>query len=135
MDLRKGLERGPFSDKQSAQLTEALAGLDSGQLQWLSGYFAGLSQSTTVTTASAVAPIAAASAEAPKLQILFGSHTGNCEALAKTLAQNAKEKGVEVEISDMTTFKTRDLKKISNLAILVSTHGIGEPPVQAEDLY
>ena len=28
-----------------------------------------------------------------------------------------------------------DLKKINNLAILVSTHGIGEPPVQAEDLH
>ena len=135
MDLRKGLERGPFSDKQSAQLGEALAGLDSGQLQWLSGFFAGLSHAATATVSPDAVPAAAAAIQAPKLQVLFGSHTGNCETLAKNLAQTAKESGIEVEISDMTTFKTRDLKKISNLAILVSTHGIGEPPVQAEDLY
>ncbi len=134
MDLRKGLERGPFSDKQSAQLGEALAGLDSGQLQWLSGFFAGLSHSAPAIASPDAAP-AAAAIQAPKLQVLFGSHTGNCETLAKNLAQAAKERGIEVEINDMTTFKSRDLKKISNLAILVSTHGIGEPPVQAEDLY
>lgn len=135
MDLKKGLERGPFSDKQSAQLGEALTGLDSGQLQWLSGYFAGLFHSSAVTLPGDNSAIAGAAMEAPKLQILFGSHTGNCEALAKDLAQAAKERGIEVDVADMTTFKTRDLKKISNLAVLVSTHGIGEPPVQAEDLY
>ncbi len=135
MDLRKGLERGPFSDKQSAQLGEALAGLDSGQLQWLSGYFAGIAQVATATPTITDSATAIAVSEAPKLQILFGSHTGNCEALAKGFAQTAKEQGIEVEVSDMATFKTRDLKKVSNLAILVSTHGIGEPPVQAEDLY
>lgn len=142
MDLKKGLERGPFSDKQANQLSEALSGLDSGQLQWLCGYFTALSQSGQNTTSlnghqtnghqfqSNGTP-----KPAQKLHVLYGSHTGNCEALAKSFAKKAKAKGLDVEVVGMETFKPRDLKKISNLAILVSTHGIGEPPVQAEDLH
>ncbi len=143
MDLKKGLERGPFSDQQANLLSEALSGLDSGQLQWLCGYFSAISQSGLNTTSlnghetsngqnvqtnGSIKP-------SQKLHILYGSHTGNCEGLAKAFAEKAKAKGIETEVIGMETFKSRDLKKINNLAILVSTHGIGEPPVQAEDLH
>lgn len=141
MDLKKGLERGPFSDNKSDQLFEALSGLDSGQLQWLCGYLSAVSLS--VPAAQAInghqvtngQPNAVAEKKTQKLNILYGSHTGNCEALAHSFAQLAKEQGIEAEVADMSSFKTRDLKKINNLAVLVSTHGIGEPPVQAEDLH
>ncbi|MDT0649018.1 assimilatory sulfite reductase (NADPH) flavoprotein subunit [Autumnicola edwardsiae] len=136
MDLKKG----PFSDKQAEKLSEALSGLDSGQLQWLSGYFSGIMQGSSVTSAEAVQQNATATTTAgasrpQKLHILFGSHTGNSEGLAENLATRAKEKGIETEVSDMASFKARNLKKIDNLAVIVSTHGLGEPPVQAEDLY
>ncbi|PKQ45468.1 assimilatory sulfite reductase (NADPH) flavoprotein subunit [Confluentibacter flavum] len=141
MDIKKGLERGPFNDKQAEKLNEALSGLDSGQLQWLSGYFSGISQVSPAAIATAdqqqPAPSenTASESQTEKLNILFGSHTGNSEALAYDLASKAKEKGIETEVSDMASFKPRNLKKISNLAVIVSTHGLGEPPVQAEDLY
>lgn len=139
MDLKKGLTRGPFSDKQAEQLTEAVSGLDSGQLQWLCGYFSALAQSTPTVAINGqqngTAQPATVATTAQKLHILYGSHTGNCEALAHTFADKAKAKGIEVVLSDMSSFKTRDLKKVSNLAVLVSTHGIGEPPVQAEELH
>lgn len=135
MDFKKGLERGPFSEKQAAQLHEALFGLDSGQLQWLCGYVTGLSQSTSAKSVGPSQPAVASEARVQKLTILYGSHTGNCEALAHNLATLAKAQGLEVELADMASFKTRDLKKITNLAVLVSTHGIGEPPIQAEVLY
>src|SRR5690606_1058545 len=70
-----------------------------------------------------------------KINILFGSHTGHSEALAENLEAQAKERGIEVEVADMASFKIRDLKNIKNLAVIVSTHGLGEPPVQAEDLH
>lgn len=127
MDFKKGLERGPFSDKQAAQLHEALSGLDAGQLQWLSGYFAGVAASPAGVATVAGEPAMAAAVTAQKLTVLYGSHTGNCEGLAQNLAALAKAKGIEVEVADMASFKTRDLKKVSNLAVLVSTHGIGEP--------
>ena len=143
MDLKKGLERGPFSDKQANQLSEALSGLDSGQLQWLCGYFTAISQpgqnvaslNGHQTSNGHQAQANGAAKPAQKLHVLYGSHTGNCEGLAKAFAEKAKAKGIDVEIVGMETFKPRDLKKINNLAILVSTHGIGEPPVQAEDLH
>lgn len=128
MDLKKG----PFNDKQAEKLNEALSGLDSGQLQWLNGYFSGIIQSSpAISAASDQQNIAAPK----KLHILFGSHTGNSEGLAENLASLAKEKGIETEVLDMASFKARKLKKVDNLAVIVSTHGLGEPPVQAEDLY
>ncbi|MEX2593762.1 MAG: assimilatory sulfite reductase (NADPH) flavoprotein subunit [Anditalea sp.] len=135
MDLKKGLERGPFSDKQAVQLNEALSGLDSGQLQWLSGYFTGISQTTSVKPADVSTPEIATETTAQKLKILYGSHTGNCESVAISLATLAKAQGIDTEVANMASFKARDLKKITNLAVLVSTHGLGEPPVQAEELY
>src|SRR5690606_36485912 len=99
-----------------------------------SGYFSGLIQNTVLPEAQAQIT-SSSSNEAQPLTILYGSHTGNCEALAGNLASLAKERNFEVELLDMASFKTRNLKQLSNLAILVSTHGIGEPPVQAEELY
>lgn len=139
MDLKIGLERGPFNDKQAEKLGDALSGLDSGQLHWLSGYFSGIARNSTSIATDGIANLASADAAATvnseKLHILFGSHTGNCEGLADNLANLAKERGIEVEVSDMASFKTRDLKKIEKLAVIVSTHGLGEPPIQAEDLH
>lgn len=135
MDFKKGLVRGPFSDKQATQLQEALSGLDSGQLQWLCGYITGAAFVPANAVATTEVSDASVTKEPQKLSILYGSHTGNSEALAHKLATLAKAQGVEVEISDMASYKTRDLKKVTNLAVLVSTHGIGEPPVQAEEFY
>ena len=140
MDLKKGLERGPFNEKQAEKLSEALSGLDSGQLHWLNGYFSGLSQAPASASQTEGAPNDASAKtvtkhQPEKLNILFGSHTGNCEALAHNMASVAKDRGIDVEVSDMASFKARNLKKVKNLAVLVSTHGLGEPPIQAEDLY
>ncbi|HUH47656.1 MAG TPA: flavodoxin domain-containing protein, partial [Arenibacter sp.] len=142
MELRKGLERGPFNDKQAEKLSEALSGLDSGQLYWLSGYFSGLNGSAPAMTGTGTGqetttPIASAIVETKpeKITILFGSHTGNSEALAQQFALQAQESGIETEVADMAFFKTRDLKNITNLAVIVSTQGLGDPPVQAEDFY
>ncbi|SIT03341.1 sulfite reductase (NADPH) alpha subunit [Zobellia uliginosa] len=140
MELKKGLERGPFNDRQAEKLSEALSGLDTEQLSWLSGYFSGLGQTLATTAVSTdtnegIPAKALGEAKPEKLNILFGTHTGNSEGLAQNLALEAKARGIEVEVSDMASFKTRELKKIKNLAVIVSTHGLGEPPVQAEDLH
>lgn len=140
MELKKGLGRGPFNDAQAEKLNEALSGLDSGQLHWLNGFLSGVAQAvpenvTSLKPEQGANTVGSAQPEVQELKILFGSHTGNCEALAQNLAEQAKERGLIVEVADMTSFKTRDLKKIKNLAVIVSTHGIGEPPIQAEDLH
>src|SRR5690606_21745819 len=121
MELKKGLERGPFNDKQAEKLSEALAGLDSGQLYWLSGYFSGLNGTAIASavagqnTSTAASPVAT-EAKSEKITVLFGSHTGNSEALAQKFALETEERGLETEVVDMAFFKTRDLKNIKNLA-------------------
>jgi sulfite reductase (NADPH) flavoprotein alpha-component len=140
MELKRGLDRGPFSDEQAGKLNIALSGLDSGQLQWLSGYFEGLIQtSLNKTTTGSLSldpdPNINKGLKPEKVHILFGSHTGNSENLAMDLHARVKELGIDAVISDMASFKTRELKDIKKLAIIVSTHGLGEPPVQAEDFY
>ncbi|MBC8770480.1 assimilatory sulfite reductase (NADPH) flavoprotein subunit [Arenibacter sp. BSSL-BM3] len=140
MELKKGLGRGPFNDDQAGKLKIALSGLDSGQLQWLSGYFEGLIQTSLNKTTVESLPLGSdpnvdGKLKAEKVHILFGSHTGNSESLAKDLHARAKDMGIDAVISDMASFKTRELKGIKKLAVIVSTHGLGEPPVQAEDFY
>lgn len=135
MDLKKGLSRGPFSEEQAEQLSQAMSGMDAGQLLWLSGYFTGILQGGNFLSETQTSVAAQPAAEQIELRILYGSHTGNCEELAQELLVRAKEKGLQAQVSDMASFKPRDLKKISHLAVLVSTHGIGEPPVMAEEFY
>lgn len=135
IDYKKGIKKGPFSDNEAEKLHEALSGLEAEQLQWLCGFITGATQANFAVPEAAKPQGLPPTTVAEKLTILYGSHTGNCEALAKKLTDQAKAKGIESELCDMASFKPRDLQKITNLAVLVSTHGLGEPPVQAQDLY
>ena len=65
------------------------------------------------------------------LTILFGSETGNSKALAKSLAEAARAKGIEARLADMADYKTRALKDEQDLLVITSTHGEGDPPQTA----
>lgn len=134
MDWTTGIAKGPFADKQKQQLIEFLSGLTTGQAQWLSGYFSGISPllDTTPATKEKATALSAASAAKP-IHILYGTHTGNSERLAKESAKKIKALGREVQVSDMGSFKVKELKNIDELLIIVSTDGEGDPPVQAEE--
>ena len=133
-----GIKGGPFSEKQIHQLQQGLSGLETGQVQWLSGYLAGIRQTLgpeSKPTAVASQAVAATGASTSPLWVLYGTHTGNSERLATMAEEKLKAIGQPVKVSSMATFKPRDLKKIENLMVIVSTHGDGEPPVQAEELH
>lgn len=72
-------------------------------------------------------------AENPPVWILYGTHTGNSEQLAKDTAEEFSRKGVDVLVSDMEDFDANLLSDIRRLLIIVSTDGEGEPPLMAED--
>lgn len=141
MNWVNGVKGGPFSEQQINQLQEFLSGLNPGQVQWLSGYLAGInhtvgqpqvSSDNGSQTQTAAAP---ANTKAAPIQVLYGTHTGNSERLAKITEEKVKSMGLPVKVSSMATFKPRDIKKVENLLLIVSTHGIGEPPIQAEELH
>ncbi len=133
----------PLDAQQAAQLSALLQTLSANQATWLSGYLSGLNaqgalgataQPAAAQSAAAVAP-AAQSAPAEPLTILYGSQTGNAEDVAEQLAERANADGLTANAVDMLDYKPRDLKKEKNVVVLVSTHGEGDPPDNAEELH
>jgi sulfite reductase (NADPH) flavoprotein alpha-component len=129
----------PFNQEQSDWLNRLLPTLTDYQRIWLSGYLSAAQSAALVSAGSAVAlaeaPQAAGQAQvqalapvAKDVTILFGSQTGNSDKLAKKMAKRLEGEGFEVTTASMNSFKPNNLKKISHLLIVVSTHGEGEPP-------
>ena len=113
----------PVDAEQTARVQAALAGLSSTQLQWVSGYAAGL---------AAAAPAAAGTRTGKKFAVLYGSQTGNGQRIAEALAARARDLGLAVELHNLADFRPARLKRESLVAIVVSTHGEGDPPDDAE---
>ena len=64
--------------------------------------------------------------------MLYGSQTGNGEALAKALVGQAKARGFAAEAVSLADYKPSRLKRESLLSFVISTHGEGDPPDDAE---
>ncbi|WP_243347051.1 assimilatory sulfite reductase (NADPH) flavoprotein subunit [Parabacteroides sp. FAFU027] len=135
----------PLSAEQAQQLSQLIAHLSREQTYWVSGYFAGLLAQKPAIAAqpspeisAVIAPEVVAEAipaKAKVLTILYGSRTGNGEALAKLAQKMAVESGFEVSLKSMENYKAREIKDEKNLLVIVSTHGDGEPPFQAKEFY
>ncbi len=135
MNWKTSLKSGPFTEVQAKQLHDLLPGLDPNQIQWLNGYLAGIGvflHDNSVETQVSEQAVSLPSTE--PIWILFGTHTGNSENLAHAAAKRLQELGRETKVQGMDVFKTKNLKTITQLLIIVSTDGEGDPPVQAEDL-
>jgi sulfite reductase (NADPH) flavoprotein alpha-component len=126
----------PLNAEQASQLTMLIQSLTSTQVTWISGYLSGINAHAAVgeVVSPTAAPAAAASAVQP-ITILYGSQTGNAEDIAEQLAARAEAAGLSANAVDMLDYKPRDLKKEQNIVICVSTHGEGDPPDNAEELY
>jgi len=128
---------------QWEQIGRLATSLNHDQAVWISGYFAGLGHQARTATGVADAvvglpppsEIRSTSPAARLLTILFGSETGNSKALAKSLAEAAKAKGIEARLADMADYKTRGLKDEQDFLVITSTHGEGDPPQTAKGFF
>lgn len=77
----------------------------------------------------------APSAVADEIHLLYGSHTGNGEAVAETLADNARQSGFRVSLRSLADIRPAALKKMRHAAFVMSTHGDGDPPDDAIDVF
>lgn len=109
-----------FSEAQWRQVTALLTDLSGPQKWWLSGYLAAADAGQVVTPQVA--------ATQSRIMIAYGTETGNCKQLAGQLAADCRQRGVEVEVADFAAIKPRRLLKVSCLAVIVATHGDGDPP-------
>lgn len=132
MNIR--LDNAPLTDEQIEQLNNLLQGMENWQVEWLSGYLSGYRAAQEAMAAPALEQ-AEVMPSSVSLTILFGSQTGNTEEVAAQLADKAKSHGIEARVFDMADYKPKQLKKEQYLAVLSSTHGEGDPPDNALDLY
>lgn len=130
------IKLSPLNDVQLKALKQLSEGIQAEQINWLNGYFQGLAASFAgasmqATTKNAVV----APAEKLPLTIIYGSHTGRGEKLAKDLCELATAQNIDCTKYPMDDYKTKQLKDETNLLVIVSTHGEGEPPEMAEDFH
>ncbi|MEM9227192.1 MAG: assimilatory sulfite reductase (NADPH) flavoprotein subunit [Verrucomicrobiota bacterium] len=120
-------DHAPIRPEQRKAVQAALAGLNSTEAVWLSGYLAG----QQADAPAAVAPATPAKPAAAPLTILYGTESGNAEDLAQRTLKLAKRKGFKAQVRDMADTSPSDLTKMENLAVIVSTWGEGDPPDRA----
>ncbi|MBH0229459.1 assimilatory sulfite reductase (NADPH) flavoprotein subunit [Halobacillus yeomjeoni] len=129
----------PFNQEQAELLNRLLSSLTESQKIWLSGYLAAPRTEAAATLDEGTIPGSGATVESKAktrhVTLLFGSHTGNCQSLAEDFTSQLKERNVDVTLSSMDDFKTKNLKKVEDLLILTSTHGDGDPPDNALSFY
>ncbi|MEM7662377.1 MAG: assimilatory sulfite reductase (NADPH) flavoprotein subunit [Pseudomonadota bacterium] len=131
-DLPPGMN--PLTPEQSQLMQQLLTTLTPIQQAWISGYLAASANGAAGTLPATQVAAAPATAAVP-LTVLFGSQTGNAKHVAQDLADNAKARGLDVNLVDMADYKPKNLKDEKYLAIVVSTQGEGDPPETAERFY
>ena len=119
-------EHAPFTPDQRNALSALLPGLNATQKSWLSGFLAASGDAI-------VSPAQAASNG--KLTVLYGTESGNSEALADRAVKEAKKRGFAATMRNMADLSPADLTKLENLVVIVSTWGDGDPPETAAAFY
>ena len=132
-------DNSPFTEQQIKQLQQGLEGLDPAQSMWLSGFIAGQLAGKTSTTFFPASKTDIATAgqtdDRPVLQVFFASQTGNGEALAHRVGEEAQRAGFGVKVQSLASLRPAALKKLEYAAFVISTHGEGDPPDDAIDIF
>jgi len=122
-------ENSPFNEQQLKQLQSSIGSLNPAQSQWLSGYLAGrLAEKLPVS--SAPQTLTGAS-----LSIIYATETGNAEGIATRLAARLEQQGTRAELHAMGDFRPTALRKLNQVVFIISTHGEGDPPDEALELF
>lgn len=134
----------PFDTTQLGLINQLLPMLSAEQRYWLSGYLINTSvvedNSKTFTT-STPSTIEAANedtqtvVEPLDIHILFGTETGNAEEVSEQFETTLKSHDFNVHLWDMDDFPKDKLTTVDYIFIICSTQGVGEPPINAIDLY
>src|ERR1700761_6363406 len=124
-------DTAPFAQEQIAALNRVISVTTAEQRAWLSGYLAGLQ---AANDPGAAAPAAPPARRAP-LTILFGTESGNAEALAGQARKVAVKLGFAPKVVDMADCSPAQAAAAENLVLIASTWGEGDPPQRAVDFY
>ncbi len=123
-------ETAPFPADQITALNRIMSATSVEQRTWLSGFLAGYQAATGPQPAAAAPP-----ARRAPLTILFGTESGNAEALADIARKAAGKLGFAARVLDMADATPAQLAGVQNLLVIASTWGEGDPPQRAIDFH
>lgn len=129
VELPKHTQSPILNERQFLDLRRFADDLNTEQLLWVSGYLAGMQGGQPSIPASDHA------SETVRVTVLFGSQTGTSAALAKRVVERALAYGLDAESLDMHRYRRTRFREDRNLLFIVSTHGDGELPDNAQELY
>jgi len=121
-----------INQEQLSQLNQLIQNLSADQLVWVNGYISGV---ITGKANTIEAPLIPNQKSSESITILFGTHTGHSKEVALDLYDRVLAAGFTAKIQGVDDYKKNDLKKEKYLFLIVSTHGEGDAPIQAEDFY
>lgn len=121
----------PLDKYQTDKLQTAVSDLSPEQLIWVSGFAAGLAAAGDINSATD-SPVALQTDASEQLTVLYGSQTGNGERIAEALIRKAQDHGYAARLQSLADFKPASLKRESLVSLVISTHGEGDPPDDAE---
>ena len=124
----------PLNDKQRVVFNDLIKELTTEQAIWMLGFLEGR---LSGINGKATLPLASSVLAKPQSQltILYGSETGHSHELAEKLAEKAANKNIAATVINMYDYNTKKIGEEVNVAIIVSTHGEGDPPDMAGDFY
>jgi sulfite reductase (NADPH) flavoprotein alpha-component len=116
------------------------------QQMWLSGYLYavalhgqpapnGLSNGLSERIPAASLAVPTQGFAKPRVSVLYGSQTGNSKKVANQLAASARERGLDVVVSDLNDYPSKQLKDEKLVLLVISTQGEGEPPAAAAEFH
>ena len=112
-------DNAPFSDVERRVLSALAGGWTADQRTWLVDYLKS----------------APSSGGGGSVVVLYGTESGNAEALAARTASLAKKRGVKAVVQNMAEAEPAKLAEAGNLLVIVSTWGEGDPPESAEEYH
>ncbi|MGC0859061.1 sulfite reductase subunit alpha [Pantoea agglomerans] len=102
------------------------------QKYWLAGFLAGLHSRLLVLEDKQQPATGTGAAATTQLHILYGSQTGNAEALAQTAAKSARAKGLVPVVQALGDVDLDVFATMRHVLIVTSTYGEGEMPDNAQ---
>jgi sulfite reductase (NADPH) flavoprotein alpha-component len=120
----------PFAPDQISALDQVIGSASAVQRAWLSGFLAGLDAAEGKVAVPLAPP-----ADKPKLLVLYATESGNSEALANKVKQDAAKRGFAAKVLDMGDATVGQLQNAGSIIAIVATWGDGEPPQRAAPFF
>lgn len=139
MTVKEQLLNGLPGALINTELLDSIRNLKPQQLNWLSGYCAGLLAYQSENHAEYEEANLAVSSLAPQsarpVLVLYASQTGNAQSVAEQLFDSLHSSSIATELKSTLAVSAKELAGYSAILLVTSTHGEGEPPDDAVDFY